>query len=56
MRSAVGRNPYDRDLTDLVGELSTTSRFTIPPRSPAYAPLKELRHRAVRNNAVLIEA
>jgi hypothetical protein len=26
LRSAAGRNPYDRDLTDLVGELSTRSR------------------------------
>jgi hypothetical protein len=25
LRSAAGRNPYDRDLTDLVGELSTRS-------------------------------
>jgi hypothetical protein len=25
LRSAGGRNPYDRDLTDLVGELSTRS-------------------------------
>jgi len=26
LRSAAGRNPYDRDLSDLVGELSTRSR------------------------------
>jgi MmyB-like transcription regulator ligand binding domain len=25
LRSAAGRNPYDRDLSDLVGELSTRS-------------------------------
>ena len=25
LRSAAGRNPYDRDLTDLIGELSTRS-------------------------------
>ncbi|MET1086828.1 MAG: hypothetical protein ABWY04_06870 [Arthrobacter sp.] len=34
LRSTAGKNPYDRDLTDLIGELSTWSEECCTPTSP----------------------
>jgi hypothetical protein len=55
LRREAGRNPYDRNLTDLVGELSTRSElfrklwsahemlvFSAPPGSPSHDALQLL--------------
>jgi MmyB-like transcription regulator ligand binding domain len=35
LRARAGRNPYDKGLTDLVGELSTRSEEVGCPQAPA---------------------
>ena len=46
LRTAAGRDPYDRDLSDLVGELSTRARVPHPLGRPQ-RPLPPHRHQAL---------
>jgi hypothetical protein len=47
LRPAAGRNPDDRDPTDLVGELSTPQRGVPPPLGQARRPLPHQRREAL---------
>ena len=60
LRTEAGRDPFDRGLTDLVGELSTRSeefrtRWAAPNVRQHYTGLKQFRHPAVGDLRLMYE-